>query len=196
MARKPKEIVGLTLRVREDLRRRLEREAKKYGMSLNAQIERRLEDSFELANTASLIRVLAGGGFNADLLGAIATMLNSVGYLHWHPETSLAARVRMEAAYIALIIIFTKLFSTPDRLLDPGAAGEVIATERGRGSLEATICQMEGAIMANNVLNKLEHVSLLQPTELEAKHGLIPTDADLLRPGLLKFPNKKEGKTK
>jgi hypothetical protein len=46
MVRKPTEVVTLSLRVREELRRRLEAEAKKRRHSLNAEIVRRLASSF------------------------------------------------------------------------------------------------------------------------------------------------------
>src|SRR5215831_16076873 len=74
--RKPKKVVGVTLRIREELRRRIESGAKKNDVSLNAEIERRLQSSFELQNTASLIRVLVGGEVTADLLGAIARVFD------------------------------------------------------------------------------------------------------------------------
>lgn len=44
--RKPNETVGLTLRIKEDLRRKLARAAKHRGVSLNREIERRLELEF------------------------------------------------------------------------------------------------------------------------------------------------------
>jgi hypothetical protein len=50
MVRKPTEIVTLSLRVREELRRRLEAEAKKRRHSLNAEISRRLVSSFAQAD--------------------------------------------------------------------------------------------------------------------------------------------------
>jgi hypothetical protein len=46
MAKKPTEIVPTMLRMREDLRKRLEREAKKRDHSLNAEMVERLEASF------------------------------------------------------------------------------------------------------------------------------------------------------
>ena len=47
MARKPSDIVQPNLRIREELRRRLETEAKKRGVSLNAEMNHRLEQSFD-----------------------------------------------------------------------------------------------------------------------------------------------------
>ena len=46
MARKPTDTVAVTLRIPEELRRRLERAAKSRDTSLNAEMMRRLEDSF------------------------------------------------------------------------------------------------------------------------------------------------------
>jgi Arc-like DNA binding domain len=46
MGRKPTDIVQLTLRLREDLRRKLERAADKAERSLNIEIIERLEASF------------------------------------------------------------------------------------------------------------------------------------------------------
>jgi hypothetical protein len=46
MAKKSTEIVPTMLRIREELRRRLEREAKKRDHSLNAEMVERLEQSF------------------------------------------------------------------------------------------------------------------------------------------------------
>jgi len=186
MARKSTDTVAITLRIREDLRRRLEREAKKKDTSLNSEMEARLENSFELTNTASLIRVLVGGGFHSELLGAIARVLD--GNWKEYPEKSLATQVRREAAYVALVYLFTNLLSAPEHPLDPAS----VPIHGG----ECSAAQMEGIVMAQNVLNKVEHINLLlEPSDLQRKHGLIPTDADLLAPGLLKFPKRKKGKT-
>jgi hypothetical protein len=45
-ARKPTAIVGLKVRLREPLRKKLEVAAKKRGVSLNAELVSRLEESF------------------------------------------------------------------------------------------------------------------------------------------------------
>jgi hypothetical protein len=47
MARKQTDTVALTLRIREDLRRKLERQAEQRDVSLNSEIIRRLESSFQ-----------------------------------------------------------------------------------------------------------------------------------------------------
>jgi hypothetical protein len=172
VARKRTDIVGVTLRIREELRQRLERAANRNDTSLNAEIEARLESSFDLTNTASLIRVLVGGGFHADLLGAIARVID--GNWKEYPEKSEAAQVRREAAYVALVTIFTELLSTPEHQLDPASVR--IPALHGGGEVSAG--HIEGAFMASNVLNKIEHFSpMLQTTKR----------------GLLQFPKRKKG---
>jgi hypothetical protein len=47
MPRKPADTTHISLRIREDLRRKLEREAQKRRVSMNSEIRFRLEDSFE-----------------------------------------------------------------------------------------------------------------------------------------------------
>jgi hypothetical protein len=183
MARKPTEVVAVTLRIREDLRRRLERAARKAGVSLNAEMEKRLEDSFDLANTGSLIRVLVGGGFIANLLGAIAKVFEVGGNLMSDPERIDIEQRRLEAAYVALILIFTDLFSTSEHPLDPAMASPVIDSHRGLAAGNLNDAQEEGYAMAEKVLRKVEYPSHWLPSDVEPTEG-----------GLLKFFNrKKEG---
>jgi hypothetical protein len=47
MPRKPADIAHINLRIRENLRRKLEREAEKHRASLNAEIAARLQQTFE-----------------------------------------------------------------------------------------------------------------------------------------------------
>jgi hypothetical protein len=48
MARKPSDVIQIKIRVREDLRRRLEQAAKKADRSINSEMASRLADSFNL----------------------------------------------------------------------------------------------------------------------------------------------------
>ena len=61
MARKtkPTDIVAVKVRMREALRQLLESEAKRRDISLNKEIERRLEKSFELAANAIIYSLIA-----------------------------------------------------------------------------------------------------------------------------------------
>jgi Arc-like DNA binding domain len=183
--RKPKEVVGVTLRIREELRRRIEFSAKKNHVSLNAEIERRLHSSFELQNTASLIRVLVGGEVTADLLGAIARVFDLGGTWMKYREGSEAAKARREAAYVALIIVFTELLSTPEHVLDPSLASKPISALR-RGGEIGEISEWEGFVLAQHVLNKMKHEYMTMFTTSDKKES----ERDLLT-----FPNLRGAKT-
>jgi hypothetical protein len=65
MARKPTAIVTLSLRIREELRRHLEQDAKTHQHSMNAEIVKRLEDSFLKQNLAALMREKVEDAFKA-----------------------------------------------------------------------------------------------------------------------------------
>jgi hypothetical protein len=60
MAKKPTDTVALTLRIREDLRRKLQREADKEDVSLNGEITRRLGNSFQADEHRMLITAIVG----------------------------------------------------------------------------------------------------------------------------------------
>jgi ribosomal protein L18E len=57
MPRKPTDLVNPSLRIREDLRRRLEAAAKKRGVSLNQEMVDRLKASFDQAEVVNLGKV-------------------------------------------------------------------------------------------------------------------------------------------
>ena len=76
MAKKATAIVPTMLRIREDLRKRLEREAKKKDHSLNAEMVERLEQSFvdDAQNQRDLAIVnmmMDSDGINIDLMRKI-----------------------------------------------------------------------------------------------------------------------------
>lgn len=53
--RRPSEIIQVNLRMREDLRQRLSRQAEKESRSFNAELVHRLEQSFERDTAADLL---------------------------------------------------------------------------------------------------------------------------------------------
>ena len=57
MARKPSDITKPNLRIREDLRRRLELAAKKRRVSLNIEMASRLKESFERVDMLKLSKI-------------------------------------------------------------------------------------------------------------------------------------------
>ena len=54
MPRKPTALIAPNLRIRESLRRRLEKAARKRGVSLNREMTDRLEGSFDLPRLETL----------------------------------------------------------------------------------------------------------------------------------------------
>jgi hypothetical protein len=58
MPRKPTDIVQINLRIRESFRRDLEREAQQANLSLNAEIIRRLDQSFRQQDLAQQVKRL------------------------------------------------------------------------------------------------------------------------------------------
>jgi hypothetical protein len=65
MARKPTAVVTLSLRIREEMRRNLAQEAKAHQHSMNAEIVKRLEDSFLKQSLGALLREQVELGFAA-----------------------------------------------------------------------------------------------------------------------------------
>lgn len=56
MPRKPADVAHINFRIREHLRRKLEAEAKRHKVSLNAEMHTRLEQSFEAAPVAQIVQ--------------------------------------------------------------------------------------------------------------------------------------------
>jgi Arc-like DNA binding domain len=79
MARKTTEIVSLSLRIREELRKRLEREAKRADRSMNAEIVHRLEQSFQQEDIIKTIKEVIGDLKKAALRDAGADPDKSEG---------------------------------------------------------------------------------------------------------------------
>lgn len=75
MPRKPSATVGLTLRIRESLRRRLVQASEKNDVSLNSEVASRLENSFLAARNEQLLEALLAGGDDLEFLRAISRML-------------------------------------------------------------------------------------------------------------------------
>jgi hypothetical protein len=86
MKRKPSDQVQLKLRIREELRRKLEKEAKAKGVSLNSEMALRLARSFE--REESLTEFL-GGPHTAALVKSIVGIIGlfeSVVGTPWHSK--------------------------------------------------------------------------------------------------------------
>jgi hypothetical protein len=118
MARKPTDTVALTLRVREDLRRRLEKEAKKHDHSLNNEMVRRLEETFQPQRDA-LINLIAGNDSNALAMRMIAEAMMLAQTLQWQSGKSEGWTEKDTANMIrgAVHHILTKWGDIPDDLI-------------------------------------------------------------------------------
>jgi Arc-like DNA binding domain len=83
--RKLTDVVQVNLRLRESLRRRLEEEAEKRGFSFNAELTRRLEESFEReelneALRATMRQVLREGGLAEALRPLVDEILKNINF--------------------------------------------------------------------------------------------------------------------
>ena len=58
MAPKPSDVIQIKIRVREDLRRRLEQAAKKADRSINSEMASRLADSFNLPKLNEILSLI------------------------------------------------------------------------------------------------------------------------------------------
>jgi hypothetical protein len=82
MPRKLSDIVQFKLRIREELRRRLERAAKRHGVSINHEIAGRIERSFDHDATRTLDIVARDIEINWALFG------DRILRLHFEAETA------------------------------------------------------------------------------------------------------------
>jgi hypothetical protein len=79
VAKKPTEFTQFKLRIREGLRREIEKAAKKKGRSANSEAVARLEKSFEadaVGHWNAFMAAMVGGEKNSDLLQWLATKMS------------------------------------------------------------------------------------------------------------------------
>jgi len=71
MSKKPSQMVQVKVRMREDLRRKIEHAAQKNGLTINAEILRRLDQSFGIADSlAPLEQAIGALRSNVEALGS------------------------------------------------------------------------------------------------------------------------------
>jgi hypothetical protein len=95
--RKPSDTVKLNLRFPESLRRLLEGVAKKQERSMNAEIVRRLENSFEYEKVFGNQRTL----ILLRLIGAAVTMIEEGAGKRWNEEPEMVEEVLNSVRLIA-----------------------------------------------------------------------------------------------
>jgi hypothetical protein len=81
--RKKTDVVQLKLRIREALRSRLEAAAKKVDISLNSEMSRRLEESFQQSEIRLVIEALLGQWDDLEVLRALSVILRVNGERLW-----------------------------------------------------------------------------------------------------------------
>jgi hypothetical protein len=112
MAKKSTAIVPTMLRMREDLRKRLEREAKKRDHSLNSEMVERLEKSFSASRDGAILDMLVKqNDVSADLLRKIYDQIAK------HPDWANDEATRKELLYGLAFSIHGK---TPQGEPQPG----------------------------------------------------------------------------
>ena len=133
VARKRTDTVALTLRVREDLRRRLEREAKKRDHSLNTEMVRRLEETFQPERDA-LVNLIAGNDTNATAMHMIAEVMVLARTLRWRHSVEIeddpveqhrAEQDRSIMIQAAVNLILAEHFNLNEELPKAGDTGPV-----------------------------------------------------------------------
>jgi hypothetical protein len=86
--RKKTDIVKLQLRIRELLRRKLEYAAEGEARSLNSEISRRLENSFDQDKNSLVLEALLAPGAGLELVRYVGTILRHAGRDWYKPPKS------------------------------------------------------------------------------------------------------------
>jgi hypothetical protein len=135
MARKPSDIVQPNLRIREDLRRRLEAAAKQHGVSINREMTDRLVASFDRTDLTTLSRVAA------DMERVAERIKRAENLMHYARET--ADRVLLDDFREAAEALVARIERLPAELRereDKGAVEQmrtvIAAVERKYGRLK------------------------------------------------------------
>jgi hypothetical protein len=115
MARKPSETVQVNLRLKESMRRRLEHEAAKHGISLNGEMNARIAASFEQNSLRQLDEI-------ADKMGEVQRYMGAAVRII---ETETILDLNFFKAFEALVV---KIEAMPDRELIRAELDQVKST--------------------------------------------------------------------
>jgi hypothetical protein len=132
MARKPSDIVQPNLRIREELRRRLEKEATKNRVSLNVEMTRRLERSLDQEHQLTSAGIAADLSNLWDRYGPAFEQLNRQGDLirateallkQLPPDTEASPAIKRAADKVRQVLtsIDTEAVQLPRRMHTTGA---------------------------------------------------------------------------
>jgi len=163
MPRKQSAVLSYKLRIREGLRRRLDQEAKKRGVSLNAEMAQRLERSFEQQEQVSV-------AVSASSLAAITARLDEM----LHPLNQQGDLLRATKALIVSMDKFTENPGQDMRELAPRLP-EIQAMTRALASPEIALRLAE----VHRVMNMIESESQRLP---ERAHTIEVRPVELNKP--------------
>jgi hypothetical protein len=96
MKRKPSDMVQLKLRFPEALRRRLEREAKRRGLSLNAEIVRILERAYQQSDDMQSRAKAIANALGSEIVNAIVEQAKKQKAEAWAEEQAAEEDNRQE----------------------------------------------------------------------------------------------------
>jgi|SRR5262245_8868029 len=167
MARKPTDIATLSLRIREELRRQIEREAKRQDRSLNSEIVRRLENSLSDDKDAESLRAVLGdrtGGFIRAIMTAIWLVEKQTGK-RWHEDRETGDR-----AYLTIMDIFNSFMRGS---LDPARALLLKREDEPTAEVLAKLPEEWRKFAKTSAAAKAAALETLQ------KMGMAPSDAEI-----------------
>ena len=165
MPRKQSVVLSYKLRIRESLRRRLDQEAKKRGVSLNAEMAQRLERSFEQQEHVSV-------AVSASSLAATTARLDEM----LHALNKQGDLLRATKALVASMDKFTEKLGQDMREL-VRKHPEIEATARALASPEiaSRLAEVQRVMsMINHESRRLPeraHTTGVRPTELHKPTG-------------------------
>jgi hypothetical protein len=163
MPRKPTETVQVNLRMKEGLRRRLEREAQKQSVSLNAEMTRRLETSI---SAEERVADLVGGEKNLQLFRVLGPAIARIEAATGKPwEDDVATFVRVSRSIVAILQGFWHLDLDPSELSVDDAFNEFTKEFPTGGTLAS-------AAMAGRLLKRIQQGDEEEPPQAD------PTDTN------------------
>lgn len=125
--RRKTETIQFKLRMREDLRRRLELAAKRDKISINNVIVQRLEDSFRLSRSEYVFDAMVGSAEGTELMLAIATVLKTAGsdWAESRQKSALVAEAINNAVALLIPLIASAEETAPQQDEKKMNAGEL-----------------------------------------------------------------------
>jgi hypothetical protein len=163
--RKGTDIIKVNLRLREALRQRLEREAKRNDTSLNSEMARRLEGS---VNAEEHLADLVGGEKNLQLfrvLGPAIALIEGETGKRW--EEDVRTWVRVSRSIAAILQGFQHLDVGPSELSTRDALNQLTGDLSAVGTIAAA--PMAGPLVKRVLQGDPEEPAQADPTDATAE---------------------------